>query len=158
MHQWFHEQFERNKIACPFLPTHHAPSLCFRFSWSGPSSCGFDEMGNERTCYAMKLRRFCSFFGLSPKSCMKIYSALESMDHIGADWINKSDPLFFLITMDWLSTYKTEEELARSYNMVEKTIQKRIWEYALALKALKAEKVSHSQMPASSIRGSSYSH
>jgi len=34
--------------------------------------------------------------------------------------------------MDWLSTYNAEEELAGSYNMVEKTIHKRIWEYALA--------------------------
>ena len=89
---------------------------------------------------------------------MKIFSALESMDHIGADRVNTPDPLFFLITMDWLSTFKTEEELAGSYNMVEKTIRKRIWDYALAIQALKAEKVSHSQMPASSIRGSSYSH
>ena len=119
---------------------------------------GFDENRNERTCDATKLRRFCSFFGLSPQSCMKIFSALESMDHIGADRVNKPDPLFFLITMDWLSTYKTEEELARSYNMVEKTIQKRIWEYALALQAIKAEKVSHSQMPALSIRGRRFCH
>ena len=90
---------------------------------------------------------------------MKIFSALESMDHIGADRVKKPDPLFFLITMDWLSTYKTEEELAGCYyNMVEKTIHKRIWEYALAIKALKAEKVSHSQMTALSIQGSSYSH
>jgi hypothetical protein len=87
---------------------------------------------------------------------MKIFSALESMDHIGTDRVNnKPDPLFFLITMDWLSTFKTEEELAGSYNMVEKTICKRNWEYALVIQALKAEKVSHSQMPASSIRGSS---
>ena len=73
------------------------------------------------------------------------------MDHIGADRVTKPDPLFFLITMDWLSTFKTEEELAGSYNMVEKTTRKCLWEYALAIKALKAEKVSQSQMPASSI-------
>ena len=36
------------------------------------------------------------------------------MDHIGADRVNKPDPLFFLITMEWLSTNKTEEELAGS--------------------------------------------
>ena len=48
------------------------------------------------------------------------------MDHIGTDRVNKPDPLFFLITMDWLSTFKTEEKLAGSYNMVEKTICKRI--------------------------------
>ena len=55
---------------------------------------------------------------------MKIFSALESMDHIGADRVKKPDPLFFLITMDWLSTYKNEEELARSLPIQQNTKNK----------------------------------
>ena len=149
---------KQNRLSFPLLQHTMLPLSASDFLDLGLLHAGFHENRNKRTCDATKLRRFRSFFGLSPQSCMKIFSALESMDHIGADRVNKPDPLFFLITMEWLSTNKTEEELAGSYNMVEKTIRKRIWEYALALKALKAEKVSHSQMPASSIRGSSYSH
>jgi len=126
-----------NQTKSPVLSFQHTmlPLSASDFLDLGLLHAGFDENRNERTCDATKLRRFRSFFGLSPQSCIKIFSALESMDHIGADRVNKPDPLFFLITMDWLSTYKTEEELAGSYNMVVKTIHKRIWEYALAIQA-----------------------
>ena len=60
-----------NKTKSPVLSFQHPmpPLSASDFLNLGFLHAGFDKNKNERTCDATKLRRFRSFFGLSPQSC-----------------------------------------------------------------------------------------
>jgi hypothetical protein len=56
--------------------------------------------------------------------------------------MDKPDPIHFFMAMNWLGTYKTEEQLAGNFKVTKKIAQKWIWKYTGAIQALKVVKVS----------------
>jgi hypothetical protein len=100
---------------------------------------GFDERSQQRTCNATKLRRFKSNCGSNPDSCAQLFVDLQTSE---AANIRKPNPVCMLMTLNWLRTYKTEEAVAGTFSVQEKTGRTWIWAHTHAIQALKAEKVS----------------
>jgi len=61
---------------------------------------------------------------------------------IEAACIDKPNLVYFLMTLNWMKTYKTEEEISGMFNVIEKTARKWIWIFTNAIQALKESKVS----------------
>jgi hypothetical protein len=101
---------------------------------------GFEQHRRQRTCIATKLRRFRAHFGVGPEAYSAIFTDLQTTDIDGAR-IDKPNPIHFFMTMNWLCTYKVEEELAGTFKVSEKTARKWIWKYTSAIQALKGAKV-----------------
>jgi hypothetical protein len=89
---------------------------------------GFEQHRRQRTCIATKLRRFRAHFGVGPEAYSAIFTDLQTTDIDGAR-IDKPNPIHFFMTMNWLCTYKVEEELAGTFKVSEKTARKWIWKY-----------------------------
>ena len=83
---------------------------------------------------------FRGFFGACPESCLGILSDMQTAVPLEYR-IGNPNPIYFLMTMNWLSTYKKESELAGLFKLDEKTVRKWIWIYVRAIQALKAIKV-----------------
>ncbi len=88
---------------------------------------------------ATNIRRFRAYFGISPESCCKMFMDLQTAP---TTMIKKHNPAYFMMTLQWLSTYAVEETLAGSYKLDEKTVRKWIWDYTKSIQALKEKKVS----------------
>ena len=71
---------------------------------------------------------------------------LQTTD-IDAARVNKPNPEYLMMAIHWLATYKTEEQIAGTFKVVEKTGRKWIWFYTQKIRALKAEKVSIPRYP-----------
>jgi hypothetical protein len=102
---------------------------------------GFEQHRNQRTCMPTNLRRFRAHFGVSPEALSAIFTDLQTTTIVAAR-IDKPDPDHFLMALNWLRSYKVEEQLAGSCKVTEKTARKWIWKYTGAIQALKAAKVS----------------
>jgi len=87
------------------------------------------------------MSRFCALFGASPKSCIEILNDLQTTENVDACMI-KPNPIYFLMAMNWLKSYKTEVELAGLFNVIEKTSRTWVWKYIKAIQALQHQKVS----------------
>jgi hypothetical protein len=102
---------------------------------------GFDEGRQQRTRAKTNLRRFHGHYGVSPETCAAVFRDLQTAA-IPAARIYRPNPAYLMMALDWLKTYKTEEQSAGHYNILEKTARKWIWQYTRAIQALKEEKVS----------------
>jgi hypothetical protein len=107
----------------------------------GLSLAGFDERKQERSCAVTNLRRFHGHYGVSPETCAAVFEDLQTTETPAA-WINKPNTSYMMMALNWIKTYKTEEQLAGRYNILEKTARKWVWAYTRAIQALKEEKVS----------------
>jgi hypothetical protein len=100
---------------------------------------GFLTCGS--TCAATNIRRFRAAFGTTPESCSKIFIDLQTFAPAANIAIKKHNASYFLMTLNWLRSYMVEETLAGLYNLSEKTVRKWIWDYTIAIQALKEQKV-----------------
>jgi hypothetical protein len=105
---------------------------------------GLDVAGfkgrRQQTNYNLKLKRFRSVFGPSPKTVVDIFTETQ---HNGlGEWrMEKPNAIYLLMTLSWLNTYQTEHNLAGTYGLNEKTVRRWIWAYTYSIQALKQKKV-----------------
>jgi hypothetical protein len=84
----------------------------------------FDQRRQQRTCAATNLRRFKSNYEASPKTCADIFMDLQTT-HIDAARVNKPNPEYLMMAIHWLeATYKTKEQIAGTFKVVEQTGRK----------------------------------
>jgi hypothetical protein len=102
------------------------------------------------------IQRFRDKFGPSPESCAAIFVDLQTT-HIPQAQIAKPNVLYFLMALHWLKTYPTETGTAATFRVDEKTGRKFVWEYVLAVQALKAQKVRSHSLLASKLHGANSS-
>ena len=104
----------------------------------GLERAGFRQYGAQRTCKAVQMERFVSFYGVCHQTCAAIFEALQvSRNEVGEG----SNLLYFLVTMFWFKAYVTEPVLAGLFQLTENTVRKWIWVYARSLQWLKPSKV-----------------
>jgi hypothetical protein len=56
--------------------------------------------------------------------------------------IHNPDLMGFFIALNWLKSYKTEENMAITFRLAKKTIRTKAWRYAGTIWELKSQKVS----------------
>jgi len=111
----------------------------------GLELAGFDLQRQVNTREKTNTERFMSWYGTSPESCSAIYTDFQTTTIEDAR-INKPNSYHFLMTLDWLKTYKTAPELAGIFRMDEKTARGHCWKHAKALQALKPAKITLSSL------------
>lgn len=86
----------------------------------GLESIGFK---GRQMCKNTATCRFRTSFGVDPKTCADIFKDLQVTDYTAAR-IKKPDPIYFLMALDWLKTYKEENEMAGLWKKDEQTVRK----------------------------------
>jgi hypothetical protein len=97
--------------------------------------------GQRQRSVKIKIRRFRGHYGISPEACSAVFVDLQTTA-IAKARIDKPDIHSFLMALDWLKTYKTEEQMAGAFGNNEKTIRLKVWKYIGAVQAFKRDKVS----------------
>jgi hypothetical protein len=105
----------------------------------GLDIAGYTERRTERTCYGTSIRRFHGHYGVSPETCAALFVDFQTTA-IPAGRINKPDPFYMMLGLDWLKTYKTEEQMTAAFDLVENTAGDWAWKYAKAIQGLKDDK------------------
>jgi hypothetical protein len=113
---------------------------CAQFLQFGLDLVGFDVARQRRTRAAANIERFRATYGLGPGACAAVYKDLQTTSVPDAR-INRPNIFFFLVSLNWLSTYKKEAEMAGFFHSDDKTLRKHIKKYVTAITALKEEKV-----------------
>lgn len=103
---------------------------------------GFDQY-RQQTCNATKVQRFKSCYAISPKSCIKIFTDLQTSD-TGEERIDGAKPnaKYFLLTLYWLKSNVTESVLAGVFRISERTIRTHVWRFISSIHSLRSRKVS----------------
>jgi hypothetical protein len=89
------------------------------------------------------LRRFMAHYGASPESHAAIFTDFQTTQVADAH-IDTPSAYYFLMAMHWLQCYRTNEEIAGTFKVDEKTVRTHVWKYVHAIQALKAAKVRQS--------------
>jgi hypothetical protein len=110
------------------------------FQQLGLELVGFNEEWQDKTCQATNLRRFRAIFGPSPETCSQMFEDLQTTN-IEEARVVKPNPAYFMMSLNWLRTYKTEEEMAGQWGLIEQTVRDKVWKYTFAMAALKEAKV-----------------
>ena len=87
----------------------------------GLNLIGFHE--NRQKSEKTMLRHFSAAFGACPATCSAIFADFQTTTIQGAR-IDKPVFKWFLVAMNWLFTYKVEEEIAGFFKCDEKTARK----------------------------------
>jgi hypothetical protein len=113
---------------------------CAQILQYGLEIVGFDVARQRRTRAADNIERFRAAYGVGPGACSAVYKDLQTTLVPDAR-INRPNIFFFLVSLNWLSTYKKEAEMAGFFHSDDKTLRKHIKKYVTAITALKEEKV-----------------
>jgi hypothetical protein len=113
---------------------------CAQVLQFGLDLVGFDEARQRRTRAATNIERFRAAYGVGPGACSAVYHDLQTTSVSDAR-INRPSSFYFLVSLNWLSTYKKEAEMAGFFHSDDKTLRKHIKKYVNAIAALKEEKV-----------------
>jgi len=106
----------------------------------GLEHVGFERARQLRTRLPMNLQRFRSAFGVGPGAVAAAYRDIQITANPDAR-INKPNSFYFLVALNWLSTYKKEVEMSGFFHTDEKTLRKHIQFYVIKIAALKEEKI-----------------
>lgn len=109
-----------------------------QFLVTGLSWGGFEP---DKTCEATNKRRFQSLYGAHPEVCAAIFTDFQTTNCVDGR-IEKPNAIYFLMTLNWATTYPSEATLAGMFKVTEKTARTHVWEYISALRGLKKAKVS----------------
>jgi len=101
---------------------------------------GFNRRRQDRTRFKTNQRRFRSNFACDPRACRAAFLDLQTTV-IPEARIDDPDVRYFLISINWLACYRTEEEMAGYFDRDEKTLRNHIKKYVTALAALKGLKI-----------------
>lgn len=103
--------------------------------------CG--HIGVEPSAKQTELRKkwFTSMYGISALVCSQVFFDIQHVD-IGDARIRTVRVLYFLMTLNWLYRYQTEDTIARTFRIQSlTTVSKHLWAYAKAIQGLKVKKV-----------------
>jgi hypothetical protein len=104
---------------------------------------GFDTQRVQNVSLTLNLRRFKSHYGSHPIVYVQIWNDLQSTPCLDAFVDSKTINLvFFLMTLHFFKCYPTEEQLAESFQVGERSVRKWCRFYAQKIQALKEQKVS----------------
>ena len=93
----------------------------------------------ERCKVSTNIERFKKLYGTTPLSCEKLWQDL-SVD----GQLRKANPKLFLLALDFLWAYETEDRLTPRYGMASpKTCRKHIREYVLKIQSMLRKMVSY---------------
>ena len=106
----------------------------------GLGMAGFNE-NRKQTVHKTTIQRFRGSFGPLPITAAELYVEIQS-DDLGDKKILKPNLQYFLMTLMWLNSYKTAQDLSGLLKLSIRTINIWIWLYVDAIQALKAKKVS----------------
>lgn len=86
------------------------------------------------------LARFLGCFGTTPEAASAIFSDLQTttIEKAVVEGINFKH---FMMTLNWLKSYKIEHELAAAFHLHEDTVRKWTWFYTRKIQALKEVKI-----------------
>ena len=101
---------------------------------------GFEVKRQRRTSATKNVERFRTAYGIGPGACCAIFRDLQATK-IPAARIQTPNKVYFLVAMNWLATYKKENEIAGFFKVDEKTARVHIRIFVEAIAALKNEKI-----------------
>ena len=108
----------------------------------GLTWAGYDRYRQSRVQRATNLTRFKSHYGSLPIVCAQIWEDLQTTELPEARVErNYLDLKYFLLAMNWLYRYDTDEELSATFGHCSKTLRKWKWFYVGKIAALKEQKV-----------------
>ena len=106
----------------------------------GLEKIGFTLRRQGNTVDKTNLRRFRDAFGTSPEACCHVLGDLQTTANEQAR-VESPDLVYFLMSLHWMKSYKTDTSLAATFQVDEKTARGWSQWYALKIQALKNEKV-----------------
>ena len=108
----------------------------------GLAWAGYDSYRQSRVQRTTNLTRFKSHYGSLPIVCAQIWEDLQTTKLPEARVErNYLDLKYFLLAMNWLYRYDTDEELSGTFGRCTKTLRKWKWFYVQKIAALKDQKV-----------------
>jgi hypothetical protein len=96
---------------------------CAQILQFGLDLVGFYVARQRRTRAAANIDRFRAAYGVGPGACSAVYRDLQTTSNPDAR-INTPNIFFFLVSLNWLSTYKLEAEMAGFFHSDDKTLRK----------------------------------
>jgi hypothetical protein len=133
-------------MCCPTCWAHFSIMMqinlvnCSQVLQFGLDLVGFDGARQRRTRAAANIKRFRAAYGVGPGACSAVYRDLQ-ITSVPDARINRPNIFFCLLSLNWLSTYKKEAEMAGFFHSDDKTLRMYIKLYVNAIAALKMEKV-----------------
>jgi len=86
------------------------------------------------------IERFLSVFGTTPEALSAIFHDLQTTN-IAAARVDRINFKYFMMTFNWLKSYKTEPEMAHSFGVCEDTVRTWTWDYVKNIQALIKAKI-----------------
>jgi len=86
------------------------------------------------------LERFLSIFGTPPEAMVPLWSDLQTA-HIAAAHVDCINFKNFMMTFNWLKSYKLLPEMVASFHVCEDTVRTWVWFYVKKIQALKEVKI-----------------
>ena len=106
---------------------------------------GFDTQQVQNVSLSLNLRRFKSHYGSHPIVYVQMWTDLQTTPCLDALVDSKTINLIhYLMTLHFLKCYPTEEQLAASFKVGERSVRKWCRYYGRKMQALKQQKVSRS--------------
>jgi hypothetical protein len=105
---------------------------CAQVLQFGLDLVGFDGARQRRTRAAANIKRFRAAYGVGPGACSAVYRDLQ-ITSVPDARINRPNIFFCLLSLNWLSTYKKEAEMAGFFHSDDKTLRKHIAERLLKI-------------------------
>ena len=101
----------------------------------GLEMAGFNEK-RQQTVRKTTIQRFRGSFGSLPITAAELLAEVQSED-LGEKRILKPNLQYYLMSMMWLNSYKTTQDLSGLMKLNRKTVDRWIWLYTNAIQALK---------------------
>jgi hypothetical protein len=105
----------------------------------GLGIAGYSEI-RQQTVLKTTIQRFRGSFGPLPKTASELFVEVQAED-LGEKRIIKPNVNYFLMTLMWLNSYRSSQEMAGIFKLNIKTVDVKIWLYVDAIQALKDKKV-----------------
>jgi len=109
-----------------------------RFLFLGLELMGFQVTDPARS--KQNVDRFLGCFGTTPEAAAAIFSYLQTTT-IEKAVVHGINFKYYMMTLNWLKSYKVEHELAATFNVHEDTVRKWTWFYTKRMQALKVVKI-----------------
>lgn len=101
---------------------------------------GLELMGLPVVNPKKNVERFLSIFVTTPAAASALFHDLQTAT-IAEAHVDSINFKYFMITLNWLKSYKVESEMAASFKLQEDTVRKWSWCYTKHIQALKEAKI-----------------
>ena len=98
---------------------------------------------SNNACRKTTLVSFRACYGIDPSTSSNVFYDIQS-PNINSR-ITKPNPLYFFMTLYWISGYATVQRLCGLFNVHHQTLKKYVWIYLQSIQSLKPLKVRNSK-------------